>query len=83
MVVYRGDFVRAGDEERMKNWEMGVYSHISHVLNNSLVEVLALGNEIVDYEMKEDGRGMTPYFVAGEHLLLGRTFALRILFTFL
>ncbi|CAD5209383.1 unnamed protein product [Bursaphelenchus xylophilus] len=64
MIVFRGDFKKPGDEERMKGWEMGVYRHLRD-LKTSEVEVLLLGNEIVDYEMKEDGRGMAPYFAAG------------------
>ncbi|CAD5206517.1 unnamed protein product [Bursaphelenchus okinawaensis] len=64
MIVFRGDFKNPGDEVKMKGWEMGIHKHLK-VMNTSLVEVLALGNEIVDYEMKEDGRKMAPFFAAG------------------
>lgn len=52
------------DEEKMRNWEMGLYRH-TWTLKTDKVEVLLLGNEIVDFEMKEDGRKMAPYFAAG------------------
>lgn len=55
------------DEARAKAWEMAAYDYLRNNFHNDLIEILLLGNEIVDYELKEDGRKMAPYFVVGEY----------------
>ncbi|KAI6203763.1 hypothetical protein M3Y94_00594000 [Aphelenchoides besseyi] len=65
MLVYRGDFIHAEDETKMRSWEMGAYEYMNNEYKSDLIEMLMLGNDIVDYEMKQDGKGMTPYFVFG------------------
>lgn len=35
---------------------MGAYKYLRNQFKNDLIEPLALGNDIVDYELKEDGK---------------------------
>lgn len=66
MLIFRGDFMHPDDEVRAHAWEMGAYSYLRNDFQNDLIEPLVLGNDIVDYELKQDGKRMTPYFVVGE-----------------
>jgi hypothetical protein len=56
MLVFRGDFLNPGDEARARAWEMGAYKYLRNEFKNDLIEPLALGNDIVDFELKEDGK---------------------------
>nr|CAD2191009.1 unnamed protein product [Meloidogyne enterolobii] len=51
MMTFRADISHPKDEEKMANWEMRVYEFSQKQFNNSLIEMLVLGSEIVDYEM--------------------------------
>jgi hypothetical protein len=65
MLVFRGDFVNPDDEVRAKAWEMGAYNYLKNEFKSDLIEPLVMGNGIVDYEMKQDGKKMTPFFIIG------------------
>lgn len=54
------------DEARAKAWEMAAYEYLRNDFHNDHIELLLLGNEIVDYELKQDGKKMAPYFVFGK-----------------
>ncbi|KAI6221320.1 Patched domain-containing protein 3 [Aphelenchoides fujianensis] len=72
MLVFRGDFIHPEDEAKMRAYEMGAYEYVNSQFKSDLVECLMLGNDIVDFEMKQDGKKMSPYFAFG--------FALTIVF---
>lgn len=64
-MTFRADISHALDELKMARWEMCVYD-FSRRYNNSLVEMLVLGSEIVDQEMGAEAEKTVPYFVMGE-----------------
>jgi hypothetical protein len=51
MLVYRADFTQAGDEIRAQSWELGAYNYLKNEFHSDKIEVLTLGNEIVDLEV--------------------------------
>uniref|UniRef100_A0A915NG99 Uncharacterized protein n=1 Tax=Meloidogyne floridensis TaxID=298350 RepID=A0A915NG99_9BILA len=54
MMTFRADISHPKDEEKMARWEMRVYEFSQNQFNNSLIEMLVLGSEIVDYEMAKE-----------------------------
>uniref|UniRef100_A0A914LPI4 SSD domain-containing protein n=1 Tax=Meloidogyne incognita TaxID=6306 RepID=A0A914LPI4_MELIC len=65
MMTFRADISHPKDEEKMARWEMRVYEFSQNQFNNSLIEMLVLGSEIVDYEMAKEAEKTVPYFVMG------------------
>lgn len=65
MLNFRSDILNDGDEVKITLWEMTLYEFLTKKFNNSLIEVLAIGNQIVDYEMNADGKRISLYFVMG------------------
>ncbi|EPB72310.1 patched family protein [Ancylostoma ceylanicum] len=57
----------ATDTERLGAWELALFDFCSRYTSNSsnILEILAIGAEIVDTEMNKDAQRMTPYFVTG------------------
>ncbi|KAL3071140.1 hypothetical protein niasHT_033120 [Heterodera trifolii] len=70
MMTFRADISHARDEAKMAQWEMRVYE-FSRQLNNSLIEALVLGSEIVDREMAKEAERTVPYFVMGFFFMFG------------
>ncbi|KAI1722338.1 patched family domain-containing protein [Ditylenchus destructor] len=73
IMTFRGEISHPDDEAKMSAWEMKVYEFSNH-LNSSLLEVLVLGSEIVDYEMNKDAQKTAPYFVMGFCFMFSFTF---------
>lgn len=65
MLMFRGDVSNFGDEAKMSLWEMTLYKYTREQFNNSLIEALVIGNEIVDYELNLDGQRISSYFAMG------------------
>uniref|UniRef100_A0A915ELK0 SSD domain-containing protein n=1 Tax=Ditylenchus dipsaci TaxID=166011 RepID=A0A915ELK0_9BILA len=65
IMTFKGSVSHPDDEAKMSQWEMKVYQFSSQLPNNSLIEMLVLGNEIVDYEMNKDAQKTAPYFLMG------------------
>ena len=65
MMTFRGDFSHFDDERKMSEWEMNVYKYSKDIFNSSILEVLVIGNEIVDFEMNRDAQRTAPYFALG------------------
>lgn len=70
MMSFRADISHPKDEEKMARWEMSVYEFSRQfnreTANDSFVEMLVLGSEIVDHEMAAEAEKTVPYFVMGE-----------------
>lgn len=67
MFVFRGDISRPEDERKMTEWEMTLYKFATKHFRSLIVEMLVLGNEVVDYEMNRDARRTAPYFAMGTY----------------
>lgn len=65
LLTFRGDIIHPKDERLMAQWEMAVYK-FSQTFNSSLIEMLVLGAEIIDYEMNRDSQRAAPFFIMGE-----------------
>lgn len=65
MLMFRGDVLNVGDESKMSLWEMALYKFTRKHFNNSLIEALVIGNEIVDFELNSDGQRISSYFAMG------------------
>jgi hypothetical protein len=69
MMSFRADISHPRDEAKMAAWEMRVYEFSRQfnreTANESLVEMLVLGSEIVDHEMGAEAEKTVPYFVMG------------------
>ncbi|KAH7728589.1 CRE-PTR-5 protein [Aphelenchoides avenae] len=74
MMNFRGDISDPSDEAKMANWEMRVYE-FSKSYNSSIVEMLVIGTEIVDYEMNKDAQKTAPYFGMGFGFMFAFVFA--------
>lgn len=77
MMTFRADISHPKDEEKMASWEMRVYDFSQNQFNNSLIEMLVLGSEVVDYEMAKEAEKTVPFFVMG--LLFMFTFVIYTL----
>uniref|UniRef100_A0A183C6X1 SSD domain-containing protein n=1 Tax=Globodera pallida TaxID=36090 RepID=A0A183C6X1_GLOPA len=70
MMTFRADISHPQDEAKMAHWEMRVYE-FSRQFNNSMIEMLVLGSEIVDREMAAEAERTVPYFVMGFFFMFG------------
>ena len=75
MMSFRADISHPRDEAKMARWEMRVYEFSRQFNaeqgNDSLVEMLVLGSEIVDHEMAAEAEKTVPYFVLGFCFMFG------------
>lgn len=64
MLIFQADIFHPTDGQKMARWEMEVYE-FKQSFNSSLIEMIVLGDRIVDYEMNKEAQNMAPHFALG------------------